>query len=324
MSVADPPVRYILRILDEVAASNPDLWMKLYPRRYEVLGSYDTPKAASYTMLDSIARFMKGGKETEQAEALWTAAMVLHRVPLYYIARDLTEALLQTRAGTEVDWAEMKMPHEAAVFMLPKGSLPHKTCGEVSFIGYSRTFAGDELPLPLPDRKTFDFTCMNTNLTIIVRLSEGFTLHWMLDPSVGMVDPRDVMGSIGLASMPAHTSAGRLPGMDDEDTAVMIRAVELLFNILLFMASKPQMVEMGAMLKRVHNKRDGRPLEYWTPHVIGRSYKLRRIYDKTVEHGHHSSPRGHWVSGFWREQPHGEGRTLRRTLWIEPFWRGGA
>jgi hypothetical protein len=119
-----------------------------------------------------------------------------------------------------------------------------------------------------------------------------------------------------------HASSGRFPGMDNDDSEVMIRAVELLFNILLFMASKPQMVEMGAMLKRVHKKRD-MPVEYWTPHIIGRSYKLRRVYETKQEPGHHSSPRGHWVTGFWREQPYGEGRTLRRTLWIEPFWRGG-
>lgn len=38
--------------------------------------------------------------------------------------------------------------------------------------------------------------------------------------------------------------------------------------------------------------------------------------------GHKASPRRHWVRGFFREQPYGEGRKKRRTIWIHPFWRG--
>ena len=28
------------------------------------------------------------------------------------------------------------------------------------------------------------------------------------------------------------------------------------------------------------------------------------------------------VQGHWRRQVHGEGRSLRKTIWIQPFWRG--
>jgi hypothetical protein len=89
--------------------------------------------------------------------------------------------------------------------------------------------------------------------------------------------------------------------------------------VILLMAHKPEVIEPARMLKRV-NKGDG-PVEYWMPHVIGRTYKLR--YEHSEEAGRHGSPRGHWVSGYWREQPHGPSRSLRKTLWIEPFWRGG-
>lgn len=33
-------------------------------------------------------------------------------------------------------------------------------------------------------------------------------------------------------------------------------------------------------------------------------------------------PVRHWVRGFFRSQPYGPGRTLRKVLWIAPFWRG--
>jgi hypothetical protein len=30
----------------------------------------------------------------------------------------------------------------------------------------------------------------------------------------------------------------------------------------------------------------------------------------------------HQVSGHWRKQPHGKGRTMRKLIWIEPYWKG--
>lgn len=28
------------------------------------------------------------------------------------------------------------------------------------------------------------------------------------------------------------------------------------------------------------------------------------------------------VRGHWRQQAHGPARALRKTLWIQPFWKG--
>lgn len=39
-------------------------------------------------------------------------------------------------------------------------------------------------------------------------------------------------------------------------------------------------------------------------------------------HGGHASPVRHLVMGFFRQQPYGPQRSLRKTIWIEPFWRG--
>lgn len=37
---------------------------------------------------------------------------------------------------------------------------------------------------------------------------------------------------------------------------------------------------------------------------------------------HHKSPHKHWVMGFFRNQPYGPQRSLRKIKWIPGFWRG--
>lgn len=43
--------------------------------------------------------------------------------------------------------------------------------------------------------------------------------------------------------------------------------------------------------------------------------------EDAAHHGHRSPVR-HRVEGFFRNQPYGTGRTLRKVIWIQPFWRG--
>jgi len=38
--------------------------------------------------------------------------------------------------------------------------------------------------------------------------------------------------------------------------------------------------------------------------------------------GHRKSPVRHFVPGFLRSQPYGPGRSLRKIIWVLPFWRG--
>ena len=56
----------------------------------------------------------------------------------------------------------------------------------------------------------------------------------------------------------------------------------------------------------------------------------RILLGRSVRHDDHDSTPGEprplrvrtLVAGHWRNQPHGEGRVLRKLIWIRPFWRG--
>jgi len=58
---------------------------------------------------------------------------------------------------------------------------------------------------------------------------------------------------------------------------------------------------------------------------VGRNIRIDRR-EPTTERGsldgERKSPTLHWVHGFWRNQAHGKGRSLRKHAWIAPFLRG--
>lgn len=314
----------------------PELWAKCYPRRYEEPGktAYDSPKAVARAMMDAVLNYQiamsakKPGTrvgQTEQNEALWASLMARWTVPTYYLSYDLATALNNTTPTDVLNWHDMKLPFPAAAFMLPKGILTHSEYGPVSFVAYARAFTNESVCFPHTNPAVkHDLHSMHDMFSIYLRTAQGQTLHWTFSEDMHLIDLKDTEELEELQRNYSHPST-IFPMQDftPADIAAMMRAIKLVFNTVLLMTHKPELVEKAQLLKRVKCKMSGQPIEYWKPHVIGRTYKLRHEKHEALG-GHHASPRGHWVSGFWREQPYGPRiENRRKMLWIEPYFRGG-
>lgn len=309
----------------------PQIWKQCYPRRYMEPGhsQYDSPKSIARAMMDAIFAYAssianhKQPGQTEQNEALWASMMVKYGVPTYYLSRDMAIALTQTAPSEVMNCFDIELPMEAAAFMLPTNAIIHKDLGPVAFVSYVRAFANNSvmLPGPVPGFK-HELHSVHGTFSIFIRTVEGTMLHWTFSEGVHMVDLKNEEELEELQTKYMHSSSSPFDqSFTPADTVAMTRAIKFAFNVILLMTHKPELVEPAALIKRVGKGRE-EPVEYWSPHVIGRSYKLRYEHHESSG-GTHASPRGHWVSGFWREQPHGPNHSLRKTLWIEPFWRGG-
>lgn len=330
MSTAPPALDW--KQYEFIEQKFPDVWRRCYPRRYDDTGrgQYDSPKAVARAMMDAYLNYYGtlqiGPGQTEQSEAAWAALMSRYTVPTYYLSHDIAVALTQTSPSETLDCLSIKLPFPAAAYMLPKGVLVHPEYGDISFVGYSRTAGDTEIDclLPFGFKHTLVVPPGAGTFTIYVRTVSGIMLHWSYSPNMRMIDLRDEQTMEALQKQYSHSSRGIdafFQNFTPADIALMIRAIKLTFNIILFTTHKPELVEPAQLLKRV-KKGQAEFIEYWRPHIIGRSYKLRYESHGTG-HGTHASPRGHWVSGFWREQPYGPQRSQRKTLWIEPYWRGG-
>jgi hypothetical protein len=105
-----------------------------------------------------------------------------------------------------------------------------------------------------------------------------------------------------------------------DQSSEITRVVHLVFNTLQLMLARPNLVSVGSLVKRVHDKKKSIKT-FWSPNMIGKDYRLRR--ESQPLGGTHASPRGHWVRGFWRDQACGSNYGQHKEIWIEPFRRGG-
>jgi hypothetical protein len=76
---------------------------------------------------------------TETVEAIWASRLVGYRVPIFWLGGEITEALKLTTLPVTLDFTTMKLPFEAAVFMVPKGSFTYQSeATDVVCVSYAR------------------------------------------------------------------------------------------------------------------------------------------------------------------------------------------
>jgi hypothetical protein len=253
----------------------------------------------------------------ETVEAIWASRLVGYRVPIFWLSREITEALKFTILPVKLDLTKMKLPFEAAVFMLPKGSLTYQSeTTDVVFLSYARAGLREEIPSINPNAvKTITG---RGDFSVFAGMLNGLLLNWS-HPWEQPLDIARLDATIqDLPIEPPQTKfESDLPAHSKDFLA---RVAHLVFNTLQLMIARPELVSMGSLIKQVHNKRQS-VKAFWSPNTIGADYRLRR--EQRPLGGTHASPRGHWVRGFWRDQACGPNYSEHKEIWIEPFWRGG-
>ena len=140
--------------LDELAYARPELWAKCYPKMYEGVdgGEYYSAKLVGYFLLSVAIKIEQSEVHlyqhfNETVEAIWASRLAAYRVPIFWLGREITEALKLTTLPVTLNFTTMKLPFEAAVFMLPKGSLTHQSdASEIVCVSYARAATREEIP----------------------------------------------------------------------------------------------------------------------------------------------------------------------------------
>jgi hypothetical protein len=310
--------------LDELAHDRPGLWAKCYPKIYKGVdgGEHYSAKFVGYFLLTVAfkieqpeVRVYKHFNET--IEAIWASRLAAYRVPIFWLTRDITEALKLTTLPVTLDFTTMKLPFEAAVFMLPKGSLTYQSeATDVVCASYARAAMHEEITSINP--AAVETITGRGDFSVFAGMLNGLLLNW----SHPWEQPLDIAQ---LDATIQDTPNNSLQTQFQTDITAygkhfMARVAHLVFNTLRLMLARPELVSVGSLVKQVHNKRHSIKA-FWTPNTVGKDYRLRR--ESHPLGGTHASPRGHWVRGFWRDQACGPSHSQHKETWIEPFWRGG-
>jgi hypothetical protein len=316
--------RFEVEVSEIVEQARPDLWSCCYPRIYEAArcGSYYSPKTAARQMM-SIALKIEAGYigQIEQTEMSWACRLAQYRVPLFWIGRDMAEAIKQTVPPMAFDWLNEHLPFDGIVFMIPKGALKHETEseGEATFVSFVRTKQRQTLPT-IAKSGPHTWEIINDCFSVFAHTSGGHLIHWNFPhkyyplAELGKLDEQ-----LRTFDDPKFQHLSGLPmqlEMTHEDNRFMARVTHMVFGTLILMLARPDLVTTQRLLKRIQ-KRGERPREFWSPNVIGDTYKIRRVPISLG--GAHASPRWHWVHGFYKPRL---AERVGHPVWVEPYERG--
>lgn len=95
------------------------------------------------------------------------------------------------------------------------------------------------------------------------------------------------------------------------------KIIRTVLNLVAVMNARPQLIESREPIRTVTLRGEKRKL--YQPAFFGRAYRLL----KERGTGTHATPRLHCRRGHFRNQPCGNARSERKTIWIEPTWVGG-
>lgn len=311
---------------DEIAKLRPDLWSKVYPKRYNSIpNGYCSVKDIACTMLNCALKIENGWVgENERTEIVWASKLAKYRVPLYLLTRDITEALKQTTPPQIIELDDIKLPFEAAVFMLPQDALVNEDQleGDALFISYVRTHLGEEIPSLAKGRPEVWVPQNNGTFTIFAGTRGEHLLHWSI-PNVEYIDLRNLDRWVKTFENKQYHHESEAPHFIDErlsaaDNSFMARVTHLVFGTLLLMTARPELIQAATLERRVQKKHD-EVKEFWSPHVIGKNYHIQKEY--IPKGGTHQRARMHFVRGAYRMQPCGEKSLQRRLIWVEPYVR---
>jgi hypothetical protein len=237
--------------------------------------------------------------------------------PRFFVTEEIFRAAMMTDPPEKIDWKTLNLPFETAVFVFPRNLL-HLPNGEgpCHFAIYSRI---------KPALYTVDLGGLyhriqyNDHTFTISTFSQVHYYEYLTNYTqpyfVGMDIPN-------LCDSESSDADFLVLNQDEAQTNFLIS--KIIFNLLMIMNHRPQMVEMGERVK-VHKKKHNS--EIWTPNIIGKKYYVKgRVQNQTE-----SFRRMHWRRGHWRKQPYGEYIVMEqpngnkshefimfRDIWIEP------
>ena len=280
-------------------------------------GGYHTPKCVA-AGLDCILRINESKTDSERLPTEITAQAIVyriinHRVPVYYVAEEFIRAVAATDLPHDFTLADLHWPMPAMVFGFPVRFMGEYVGRETCYVCATEFDAGDHSCRFLPSTPVITMpkakVAFSWYACVDGRLESFVSSFWREDHVDEIVEKYGYTDYTGAEAPKVQ-----------EDKECCDRLSVLMFKLLVVLNTRPNLVEPATCLRRACSRKGRRRSELWSPTIIGASYRASR--EDAAPTGTHASPRLHWRRGHLRHQPYGQGRTLRKLIWIEPMLIG--
>ncbi len=248
-----------------------------------------------------------------------------HDAPTYFVSNEMIDAMERTDFGNapmrDIQWA-----HEGMLFMLPDrqdsyyGAVMRDPNTGSAFttkvravgIGFARVWSEVE---------------KSDGIAVFIVDSAG-ACSWALIPF--MDTWQEAMDYIGKRDMVDDETRRKYPWQSklaEVEREALFKNCSLIFKVLCLWNSErsdgsSEIAQHGGRIIRAGNPRrtDRKRHDLWSGILL----RLNESVSESGESGDASDPklRRHWRRGHFRNQPHGAGRSLRRSIWIRPYMAG--
>lgn len=313
----------LIQVIKTVA---PGLWELSYPRRYDNLGNYHSPKLAALGMADATCKALMSGLRDHSIrnEYMVAAHCSQHAYPTFFVPNSILKACSLTNLPPELNWTEMQMPHPGLTFIFERGAIVHPEDKlDVPYLALARTRAGDKLSHPYRGTPANivgvgGMAMMTTQVSPTQIFHMDFTMSEQTSPLIRDVDRAAIMEYEVI-----NTDNKYLLDITPEGKEFNKHLMLLGLKLILLMNSRPEQVSRGQLLRSIKPKRPGEAkVEYWSPNIIGRHYRNESEAEYEANPEAHGKVRMHWRRGHFTQQPYGPNHSLRKTLWREPVLVG--
>ncbi len=297
----------------------------ILPRRYLVpqgASAYISPSSAAerlaYVILHKARKPDMPKPQLEDYVFDDASVFATHGSPVYFIKRELLEAVDATELPDDLKLKDVKFPCRSMLIMLPIGYLPQEDGDPINWLLV--TLRTGVIESPLLDKPILNFTHAAGGEAIsVVGCFKTHSGPWLISAANGSLD-------MDLAAYKADTriysceeSQKLRKGDNTACRDLTERNMELAIKILLLMVARPDFVELRESIARPAKTKRGRERDaLWNANFIG--FHWKRSVSKGEKNEDGSIMRPHIRRGHWRHVAYGPKHTLRRIQWIEAIW----
>lgn len=292
--------RHIEDLIDKHASHRPTLWKRCYPRIYQGISEYESPRYVALTLASSLEWVTeleaKKSSLTAQHIAIAATSALKNNLPSFFVDRVFLNAAMQTDLPDDTRWVDIKLPYEAGLIYLPKDQLKDPSGDSINVIGWSRNRKDEEI-LIMGEKQGTKYRFTDDTFTVF-GISDATTQRYYSSAVQAGITP--------YIKWDSHQQGKPGPfdlEVTEEDSEFLTQIDCLVFALLMAQTIRPALTT-DAKREGFHRKSQR---EIWTPNFLGRGYQPRRQQDacNSTTDRTENPPRTHWRRGHYRWQPVG-------------------
>lgn len=247
-------------------------------------------------------RSLLAGNFVLQAQAVIGVQLARLKVPMFFVEKELLHACTRSAPPETVDWQNMRLPFESAIFVLPKNSIFFADGSECGHIVFGRVAAGRHV---VNEFNTFDTP--KPYFMVFSTSGNGYNIHHLINDKYNS----------RCADVPVNNAGEPFSIRMDKDEAKISRLMmNTAINLILAMLVRPELRESGRKIG-YHKKQHA---DVFTPNTLGSRYRIARETARGASIGTCGKTVTDvtWRCGHFREQAYGKAYSLHKTIWLEP------